>query len=502
MNKLKNNITVINIISNIVLQLVNILSWFIIPKIILEYFGSEVNGLISSITQFLSYITLIEGGITGVVTASFYKPLVEKDNNKIASIIKTSNRFFRKIGYIYIAYSIGLAILYPVLFNTHFSYMYIFILTLILSLNLLIQYMFSITYKTLLNADKKGYIVSLSQSLMLILTIICSYISVKIYPNIHILKLLTGIMYILQPLVYTIYINKNYKLPKKAEEDKDLIKNRWSGFAINVAAFIHYSTDVTILTIFTDFQTVSIYSVYAIVTSGLRAIVNAVSTAINPVIGHAYAKNDNKLLNEKLDFHELVVINLVFLLFTIACLLITPFVLIYTKNINDANYNQMIFGVLLVISEALYSIKLPHLNLAYSANKFKEITIPAFIEAIINIVVSLILVKFIGLSGIAIGTILGMLYRMIFHIRFTNKIIYNRKPIIFYKKIAIYIVATIIGLGICNVMVIPTQPNIKDWIIHGIIYFFIFGLLYGLTNYIFFKKEMNIIVKKNKKVKE
>ena len=58
-------ITLINIIANIILQLTNIVSWFIIPKIILSNFGSDVNGLVSSITQFLSYITLVEGGITG-----------------------------------------------------------------------------------------------------------------------------------------------------------------------------------------------------------------------------------------------------------------------------------------------------------------------------------------------------------------------------------------------------------------------------------------------------
>ena len=83
-------ITLINIISNIILQIANIFSWFIIPKIILTYFGSDVNGLVSSITQFLSYITLIEGGVTGVVMASLYKPLVNNDNKKISAIIKTS----------------------------------------------------------------------------------------------------------------------------------------------------------------------------------------------------------------------------------------------------------------------------------------------------------------------------------------------------------------------------------------------------------------------------
>ena len=116
-------------------------------------------------------------------------------------------------------------------------------------------------------------------------------------------------------------------------------------------------------------------------------------SGISHTIGQAYARKDWKELNQKLDIYEYVVFVLVFSLFTVAALLITPFVLLYTKGIVDTDYNQPLFGVLLVISEALYLVKLPHLNLAYTANKFKEITLPAYIEAILNIVISVVLVE-------------------------------------------------------------------------------------------------------------
>ena len=47
-----------NILSNLALQFITIIYGFIVPKIIITKFGSEVNGLISSITQFLAYITI------------------------------------------------------------------------------------------------------------------------------------------------------------------------------------------------------------------------------------------------------------------------------------------------------------------------------------------------------------------------------------------------------------------------------------------------------------
>ena len=491
MKRLKGKITLINILANLVLQLANILTWFIIPKLILSYFGSSVNGLVSSLTQFLSYIGLIEGGVTGVVIASLYKPLTKKDNNKISSILKTANSFYKRIGLIFIIYSLLLAVIYPLLFKESFSFLYIFSLTIILSFSLLIQYMFSLNLKNLLTADKKGYIVSLTQTLILVLTIILSFISVHIYPNIHILKLISGLLFILQPLIFNKYIKKHYKIEKKVVEDKKLISQRWNGFAINIAAFIHNCTDITLLTLFTNLVTVSIYSVYAIVTNGLRAIVNAIANAITPTIGLSFAKGNNDKTNENMDIYEYIMFIVVFFLFTLAGLLITPFVLIYTHGINDANYNRVVFGVLIVIAEAIYLIKTPHLNLAYSANKFKELTKPAFVEAFINIIISLLLVNKYGLIGAAIGTIIAMTYRLIKQVAFTKKLI-DRKPIIFYKKLILFIIPTIIGIGICLLLPIK-EYTILNWLIHAIIYSIIMGILYLITSIIFFKKELRFI---------
>lgn len=494
----KNNvkrITLLNIISNIILQIVNVISWLIIPKIILNYFGSNVNGLVSSIVQFLSYISLVEGGITGVVTASLYKPLINKENEKISSIIETSKKFYKKIGIIFSIYCLILAFFYPLLFNTGFDYLYVFSLVIVLSINMLIQYMYSLTYRNLLNADKKGYIVSFVQTIILILGIIFAYISVIIYPSIHILKFITGILFIIQPIVYNRYVNKNYCISNNVEEDKKLLKERWNGFAINIAAFIHNCTDIAILTIFCDYVTVSIYSVYVIVTNGLRSIFNAISNAIIPTIGQSYANGNNTEINQKMDIYEFVTFNIVFFMFTISGLLITPFVMIYTKGITDANYNQFIFGILLVISEALYIIKFPHLNLSYSANKFKELTKPAFIEAGINIIISMFLVKNFGLIGVAIGTICAMLYRMIYQVYFTKRLIENRHQLIFYKKLAIYSFFTIIGILICYYIIPLSDYNVNSWIKSAVIYCMIFGSIYFVVDEVFFKKELRYFKK-------
>lgn len=490
---MKNRITLLNSISALLLQVFTIISGFVIPKIILLYFGSRVNGLVSSLTQFLSYISLVEGGITGVIYASLYKPLIQKDEKKISRILVTTNKFYKTIGFIFIIYSIVLAIIYPIFINKDFGFFYVFLLTIVLSLTLFIQYMFSLTLKTLLIADKKLYVISFTQIGIIILNITFTYLSAKIYPNIHILKFISGSMFLLQPIMYRRYVNKTYNISWNEKYDNELLKDRWNGFAINVAAFIHTSTDITILTLFSNLKSVSIYYVYALVTNGLGSLINSISSGIEPTIGQAYARGDAKELNQKMDMYEFIIFFLVGGLFTVAALQITPFVMLYTKNITDANYYRPLFGYMLVLSEALYLLKYPHLSLAYTANKFKEITIPAYLEAIINIIISIILVNKIGLLGVAIGTSCAMLYRMVFHVYYTKKILKNRKQRIFYKKLLSIGIATLISIGISSITKID-EPTFIHFIIGAGKDSVIVLVVYLITAILCFRKELNYML--------
>ena len=492
MKNLKGKITLINTISTFFLQVILIINGFVIPKLILDAFGSDVNGLISSLTKFLQYISLVDGGIAGVITAKLYKPLTDNNESRISSIIVSARRFYQRIGLIFIAYALILSVVYPLCFNTGFSFTYVMSLALILSISFIIQYMISLTYKTLLNADKKIFVPAITQACISLLEIIIAIISIKVYPSVHLLKLLTGLLFLLQPIVYSSYVKKHYKIDYAAKVDKNVIKGRWDGFAINTAAFVHSGTDVAVLTIFSNMATVSVYSVYALVTGGLKNVIISLVSSLNPTLGHAYARKDYNVLNQKLDMYEYVIFMLVFMIFTVAALLITPFVSIYTSGLTDADYYQPLFGMLIVIAEALYLLKFPHLNLSYSADKFKEISKPAFIEAGLNILVSVVLVPFLGLIGVAIGTIVAMLYRLIFHVYFTSKIVPGRNQWIFYRKLLLFIVFTLIGIAIC--LLIPSPNNtIINWIWHAIVYSAIIGTMLVLVSLLFFRSEIKYL---------
>ena len=297
----KKRIALLNTVSSSLLQVVTIISGFVIPKIILNTFGSETNGLVSSLNQFLNYVAILEGGLNGVIMANLYRPIVRKDTEKISAIINTSKKFFRKIALVLIVYSLIIAFTYPLFTNSSFSYGFISSLTLILTLKLFTQYCFSFTYKNLLNAGKYGYILNFTQIVIIILDIISAYVVATFFPSIHVLKIISAVIFLLQPIIFTKAGNKIFRLNKDSKEDQALIKNRWDGLSINIAAFIHNNTDITILTMFKDLQTVSVYGIYNLVVAGLRGAIQSVTSGIAPSVGTLYASGDRKMLNKRFD---------------------------------------------------------------------------------------------------------------------------------------------------------------------------------------------------------
>ncbi len=492
----KKNITLINIISNILLQLSTIICGFILPKLILNSFGSEVNGLVSSVNQFLNYINIIEGGLGGIVSAALYKPLYDDDKSKINSIVNTTNKFYKKVAFFFIIYSLALSIIYPLIIKSSFSYTYIFSLVLILSVTIFIYYNFSVSYKLLLNADRKIYVVSLSQTFITILNTVLFIILIKYYSNIHVLKLITGLVYVIQPVFFNYYVNKKYHINKKEKTNMDIIKNRWVGFGINIASFIHDNTDMVVLSIMTNLKIVSIYSVYRLVTLGIKKMIQAISSAIVPSIGRIYASNDEKKLSDKFRDYEVIITILSCIFFSVSFLLITPFVVYYTKNITDISYNNETFGFLLVISEFLFCIREPYINITTIANKFNEIKKYAYLEAIINVVLSIVFVKLLGLIGVVLGTIISISYRLICHIIYLKSNILSKSIIDVLKNILLLVLPSIIlTLLLYNFYYIKNY-DILTIFIYAIIYLIIYLLLYYIIIK-FFYKDLNFIKSKH-----
>lgn len=458
-----------NYITALMLQVVTILQGLILPRLMISTFGSEVNGLISSVTQFLSFISLIEGGLGAVVLAELYGPLEKNDISRTREILFACQSFFNKLALIFIAYTGVLSVMYPLFSDTGFSFKYVCSLTWILSLSTLAQYLFSITNKLLLQADQKIYVVNLIASVVMLINLFLAVIVIYIYPQIHVMKLVSSVIYLIQPIAYGLAVDKKYKFNHFIiHKEENALKNRWSGFAQNLAHFINMNTDIVLITVFMGLKEVSVYTVYVLAVNALRNMITSVANSYQGALGKYAAEGDLDNLQSKFDSFKSSFLCISLIIFFTCLLLINPFVKIYTINVTDANYYRPDFALVIVLANLIFCIREPYRALILAMGKFKETNFGSFMEAFINFGLSIILLPKFGLLGVAIGTLCAVTYRFLYFMFFLKKNVFKNSNRNFQNNI----IQTILLMGI-NI-IIYYKINLQ---IHSFVSFALYGVL-------------------------
>ena len=486
---------ILNIVVSLLLQFVTLICGFIVPKLIITKFGSNVNGLVLSITQFLGYITLLEAGFGPVVKAALYKPIAQKDSKEISNILKATEKFFRVIALIFVIYLIILSVLYPLITNTKFSFFYTMSLVLIISISTFAEYFFGMTYKLFLQAEQRTYITSSIQIVGYILNVIVIILLIKVNASIHIVKLISGLIFVLRPIVQNVYVKMKYNINLKDADSNYSLKQKWEGLAQHIAAVVHNNTDITILTIFAPIAEVSVYSVYALVVRGIKSIVQAFTGGIDASFGDMIAKGEKEQLNRSFKIYECFYHTITTISYVCTLLLIVPFIKVYTLGITDANYIRPLFGYLIVLAEFMWSVRLPYSSITLAAGHFKETRKGAWVETITNIVISLLLVWKFGIVGITIGTLVAMIIRTIEFMYHTNKYILQRGQICILKRMGVISVELFIVCILANILPTIEITSYISWILYAIVITICTTIVVITINVITYKEEAKQLIK-------
>lgn len=424
----------LNMLTTIVYQIVSIISGFILPNFFLRYYGSAVNGLVSSITQFLAAISLCECGVGAVVQTALYKPIADNDEKEISRIYKSSTQFFNKIAVLLVIYTAALLLIYPRVVDNSFDTAYTGILIVALSVSLLAQYYFAITYKLILNAAQLIYIQMIISTVSLILNIGISIVLMSLGMSIQAVKMASACIFIIQPLLYKKAVDNHFDIEKKIELVGEPIKQKWNGLAQHIATVILENTDVLVLTFFSTLENVSIYSVYHLVTNGIKLLFTSLANSVKPLLGDMYVRKEKDRLNETFSLFEWSFHVAVTFVYSVCSVLIVPFVAVYTNDVRDTNYLLPLFGTVMCAAMAVYCIRLPYNQMVMAAGHFKQTQNSAIIEAIINLTISVIVVYKLGLIGVALGTLIAVLYRTVYLASYLSRNILNRNILVFIKR--------------------------------------------------------------------
>ncbi len=406
----------------------------IIPRLFLLSYGSEVNGLISSVKQIFSYFSLLEAGVGEATLQALYGPVAKNDHDEVCSILSATNHFYRRTGIIYALLVIAMAIIYPFATQSDVPQYIIICIILFQGWGGVVKYLVTAKLTLLLRVDGKTYVTTNFGTIFTIFSDFARIALMSLGANVLMVQLVFCIVDLCQIFLVIFYTKKHYKwLHFKAKPNYDAISQRNSALVHQVSGLVFNNTDVILLTFFCGLKTVSVYSMYAMLFGMVSTIISNFGGSVSFAMGQLF-NSDRKRFEELQETYETYYLSISFALFTIAYIFILPFLRLYTSGINDVNYVDKWIPMLFVAYQILNYGRNTSLNIVNFAGHYKQTQWRAILEAVINLVVSLVCVYKFGIYGVLIGTVAALLYRTNDFILYANHKVMNRSAKPTYRR--------------------------------------------------------------------
>lgn len=437
-----------NIVTNISIQIVIILLGFISRKVFIDSLGQTYLGVNALLTSILSMLGLVEGGIGVSIVYNLYKPLAEKDEEKIIALVQLYKKLYFILSIIIFILSLAL---YP--FIGRFikggeSIPLISIVYFIFVIKNMISYLNAHKW-SLINADQKEYVIARYNLVFNIVTTVLKILVLKMCGNYIYYLLIETFVFAVQNIANGFVVDKRYpyiKTKKKYCVEKkikdNLVMNTKSLFLHNIGSWCVYGTDNLLISYFVGLKATGLYSNYVMLTAQLSALIDPVISSMGASIGNLIATESSK---KKYDvFKVTYLIN--FWLYSISVIflfnLVEPFI---NWWIGYDNLLDKFTFVIVLVNLYLKGMRNSILIFKYKGGIFKNDRYAALVEAIINLVASLILVRYFGLVGILLGTTIStLLVPFWIQAKVVYKYIFNQPLRWYFAKYILYAIVTII----------------------------------------------------------
>lgn len=395
-------------------QLVLFATGMITPKIMLVFYSSEINGLITSINQFITYFNLIEAGLSGAAVYALYMPLAKHDSLGISSVVVATKKYYDQIGTIFLILISAFSVAYPIVVSVNsLSKLQVGVLVLILGGNSVLEFFSLAKYRALLAADQKTYIISLASIVHVTLNTIIIWVMARFGVNILVLRSVAMLSVFARTVILTLYVRKKYpQVDYKVKPNTKSLDKRWDAMFMQILGAIHSGAPVLILTLVVrDLLLVSVFSIYNMVIIGLHGIMSIFSSGISASFGDVIIKRQYIILQDTYQQFELVYLSLMTIIYAAAIVLIQPFVKIYTTGISDTNYSLPIVGVLIVLNAFFFNLKSPQAMLLIAAGLYRESRLQTAIQGALMVILGSVFGYFWKIEGILVGSIISNIYR-------------------------------------------------------------------------------------------
>ena len=457
--KVKKSAPAKNTMSALFGNAVNILVKFVAQKIFIQTLGVEYLGLNSVLLNIISVLSIAELGISSAIIFNLYEPIKHRKLEVVKSLLKFYKKAYDIIAILTLAIGLllmpflHLVVREPVLgVNMYFAYLLMLASTVI---SYFMSYRQSILYAT-----EQGHVTINVQTVTNILTVSIQILLLVTTHNYYLYLTVSIVMQFLKNLcLYKIAERKHpilkdkdiQKLDKTIE--KDIFKKMRALFIHKASTFVIFSTDNIIISAFINVPTVGLYSNYHMIFSAVETVFTQTIKALTPTVGNLLVDKDFSK-NFK-TFQKIRHVNfMVVLVSSVGIMLLADL------------FVKLWFGGEYVLSNfTLVTLLMVHYQrmMRESYSVFKEAAgiyyedrfVPV-IESLINIVVSVVLVRWIGLPGVFIGTFVSSLALWFYSY---PKFVYKR---LFGRTYRQYIVEVVL-YSLIYLAVMVLAWSIKNW---------------------------------------
>lgn len=495
MNKSRVRNTLVNTFSGLAMKFVNLFANFAVRTVFIYYLGIEYTGIQAVFTDILTVLSLAELGIGSAITYSLYKPIAEKNYEQMAKLMHLYKVAYRVIATIILVVGLScLPFLDGIIVNVPNVKEDLTIIYLLYLANVVASYL--LIYKsTLFTANQQSYVISGVQVIVTVLRTVAQLIIIVCFRD-FLLYLITTISFtVLQNVIISIKADKqfrelrNYKGERLEKYERRTIFKNIKALSIQkISSTVLSGTDSIIISTFLGVGIVGYTSNYTMIISEIGLLSLQFLSSITASLGNlAAVENSEKQYRL---FLELNFASGFFFAFCSACLLVTIDEFVGNVWLGE----EYILGpgvVVLLCLDFLIKGNITVINSFKDANGlFVQSQYCPLIMVILNIGISIVAVKLIGLPGVYLGTVLSRaVTQMWYYPLVLYKYAFKKKAMGYFvehlKWILILIICIPLTTYINKFILIPVP--IISFIVHALVCVLIFLLLTVL----FFAKNEN-----------
>ena len=461
-----------NMAANLFLQIVVFISGIILPRFILQAYGSSINGMITSVNQFLTYLGLAEAGVATASVVALYTPLALGRKDEVNSILSAARKFYNRSGVLFLSLTAVLVFIYPFFISGQLDNSLVRWMIVVLAGSTLVDYFFLGKYRVLLMANQEGYVVALIQSVGTVANMVVSIGLIYAGASVLAVKAVATGVYVLRLFLVKAYAKKKYPdLDFHAQPAEGALKQKNAALFHQVVTIIVNNTDTTILTICLGSRSlleVSVYGIYMLVVNAVNQLLTSFSNGLTAGFGEVIARREEETLKKSYSDYEYMYFLIFFVVVACMGVLLIPFISVYTIDMKDVQYVRPVIAVLFTLLVFLQNVRIPGLTIICAAGHYKETRYQAGLEAAINIVVSLALVWSMGMTGVLLGTVCSHGYRSFEIILYTNRHLIPGTAKTAFSRIIRNLVVTAVLIA-AGIWLIPqNMTSFINWFIYAV----------------------------------